>query len=134
MARRASHHALAAQAAELAFAAPQVIVHRLGRMALAGANPSRRDRREFTRMGSEKSAAFVESWMAMASTAWRMQLDFWLSCWGLGFSPWLGRGGRRTVNSLADAQRAGAAILASGLAPVHRRAVANAKRLGRQRA
>jgi hypothetical protein len=131
MARRASHHGLTAQATELAFAVPQVVAHRLGRMAVAGANPSSRDRREFTRMGSEKSAAFFESWMAMAATAWRMQLDFWISCWGLGFSPWLGRSGKRRMNSVADAQRAGTAILASGLAPVHRRAVANAKRLGR---
>ena len=129
MARRASHHGLATQAAELAFAVPQVMAHRLGRMALAGANPSSRDRREFTRMGSEKSAAFVES---MAGTAWRIQLDFWLSCWGLGFSPWLGHAGRRKVDSLAHAQRAATAVLSSGLAPVHKRAVANARRLGRQ--
>ena len=132
MARRASHHGLAAQAAELAFAVPQVMAHRLGRLALAGANPSSRDRREFTRMGSEKSAAFVESWVAMAGTAWRIQLDFWLSCWGLGFSPWLGRAGGRRVNQVTEAQRATTAILASGLAPVHKRAVANAKRLGRR--
>jgi hypothetical protein len=131
MARRSRSQALATQAAELAFAAPRVVAHRLGRMALAGARPSARDRREFTRMGSEKSDAFAESWLAMGATAWRLQLDFWLSCWGLGFSPWLGRGGKRTLNSLADSQRAAVDILASGLAPVHRRAVANAKRLGR---
>jgi hypothetical protein len=60
-----------------------------------------------------------------------MQMDFWVGCWGLGFSPWLGRAGRRTLNGMGHTQRATAAILASGLAPVHRRAVANAKRLGR---
>ena len=131
MARRSHSTALAAKAAELAFAVPQVMAHRIGRMVLAGANPSARDRREFTRMGSEKSAAFVESWIAMATTGWRMQVDFLLSLWGIGFSPWLGRGGKRAVTGVGDTQRAAAAILASGLAPVHRRAVANAKRLGR---
>lgn len=54
------------QAAELAVAVPQVIAHRLTRLALAGPAPSARDRREFQRMGVEKAAAFAESWNAMA--------------------------------------------------------------------
>ena len=44
---------VARQATDLAVAAPQVVAHRLTRMAMAGANPSARDRREFTRMVSE---------------------------------------------------------------------------------
>ena len=58
---------IARQAAELAVAVPQVIAHRLTRLALAGPAPSARDRREFQRMGAEKAAAFAESWNAMAS-------------------------------------------------------------------
>ena len=60
---------LARQAAELAVAVPQVIAHRLTRLALAGPAPSARDRQEFRRMGAEKAAAFAESWNAMAQQA-----------------------------------------------------------------
>src|SRR2546427_799414 len=42
-----------------------LVAHRLTRMAMAGANPSARDRREFTRMVSEKQTAFQQSWAAM---------------------------------------------------------------------
>ena len=41
---------VATQAAELALAAPQVVAHRVARMALAGATPSERDRKEFERL------------------------------------------------------------------------------------
>ena len=46
-------------------AAPQVVAHRLGRMAVAGPRPSAQDQREFHRMGAEKLAAFGEAWQAM---------------------------------------------------------------------
>ena len=51
---------LIAKAAELAFAAPQVVAHRVTRMAIAGPSLSERDRKEFQRMGAEKTAAFSE--------------------------------------------------------------------------
>jgi hypothetical protein len=124
---------LARQATELAMAVPQVVAHRVGRMALAGAQPSARDRREFHRMGQEKVEAFAESWMAMAAQAWRLQFDFWLSALGLGWTPWLKRAGPGAVEQVLAAQRAATAILGSGLAPVRRRAVANAKRLNAPR-
>src|SRR5438128_1971363 len=50
---------------ELAFAVPQVVAHRLTRMALAGPVLSARDRREFHGMGQEKVHAFWQSWFAM---------------------------------------------------------------------
>ena len=59
----------AAQAAELAMAVPQVIAHRVTRMAIAGPAPVARDRREFQRMSAEELAAFNESWNAMAQQA-----------------------------------------------------------------
>jgi hypothetical protein len=57
--------ALATQVIDLGLAVPQVVAHRVARMALAGLSPSMRDRREFHRMGAEKVAAFYESWNAM---------------------------------------------------------------------
>lgn len=116
-------HSLAAQTAALALAVPQVVSHRMGRMALAGPQPSARDQREFMRMGHEKTAAFFESWWAMGWQVMRLQQQAWMSMFGVGRSPWTGQG----------AQRAMAGILGTGLAPVSRRAVANAKRLSKTR-
>ena len=60
---------LAVKAVELAFAVPQVVAHRITRMALSGPKLSARDRKEFERMVAEKNAAFVESWIAMTARA-----------------------------------------------------------------
>ena len=93
------------------------------RMALAGASPSARDRSEFRRMGTEKIAAFTESWNAMAVEAVRANQQLALSCMQAFWFPWA-RPRRR-------ARRTALGILGAGMAPVHRRALANAKRLGR---
>ena len=111
---------VATQAVELALAAPQVMAHRLVRLALAGTSPSARDRREFHRMGAEKLAAFYESWNAMFLALLRAQLTLTLAPYQFWWSAGRGR-------------RAGLAILGAGLAPIHRRATANARRLRRQR-
>lgn len=124
--------ALATQAAELAFAAPQVVAHRVARMATAGARPSARDRKEFTGMVAEKQAAFFESWGAMAMQAAAAQQALaasWLkNCWALP-------GGKVPQGQAWAQQVQGAAlgVLSKGLAPVHRKAVANAKRLARSK-
>ena len=110
---------IATQAVELAFVTPQVMVHRLGRLALAGANPSSRDRREFQRMGAEKAAAMYESWNAMSLALLRANLSLALS----PYAWWFSDRGRRT----------GLGILGAGVAPFHRRATANARRLRRTR-
>lgn len=123
--RRRSSSTLAAQSAALAVAVPQVVAHRLTRLALAGPKPSVRDRREFHRMGAEKIAAFQESWSAMAAEAWRIQLQAAQAMW----FPWLAAGRTQAWSG----QRAARAILGRGLAPVRRKAVANAKRLQRTR-
>jgi hypothetical protein len=57
------------KSAELAWAAPQVVAHRVARMATAGPGFSARDRKEFQRMGAEKTAAFFESWFALFQQA-----------------------------------------------------------------
>lgn len=126
--RKRSSKSLAQQSAELAMAVPQVVGHRVTRMALAGGQPSPRDQREFQRMVDEKSAAFAESWQAMGAAALRanqqLALTMWSSCW----TPW----SKSSATPQAAARRwqqAAMGVLGTGLAPVHRRAVANAKRL-----
>jgi hypothetical protein len=115
--RRRSAAPLARQAGELAIAVPQVVAHRLTRMALAGANPSARDRREFSGMAQEKVHAFWQSWFAMGWAVLTATQKAWLA----------GLQGARVP--LLDAQ----AVLAHGMAPVHRKATANARRLARTR-
>jgi hypothetical protein len=115
---------------ETAMAAPQVVAHRMGRMATAGASPSRRDQKEFTGMVAEKQQAFVQSWMAMATQTLRLQQQLWASMWTVGLTPWP----HKPAASLAAARRmqsAAVSIAEKGLAPVHRKAVSNAKRLSK---
>jgi hypothetical protein len=127
-----SQQRLATRAAELAFAAPQVIGHRLTRMTRAGMTPSSRDQREFQRMAMEKGGAFFEAWNAMALQAFWSSQALWLSwmrsLWTLplGRTPSASRLGWQLYG-------VGLGLLNKGLAPVHRRAVGNARRLGRTR-
>ena len=121
---------LSTQVAELAWAAPFVVAHRVTRMMLAGLNPSDRDRKEFTLMRTEKAAAFHESWHAMALHTWQAQQalvsSFVLAVW----SPL----SVRQPSATATASRLHDAALGAwgeGLAPVHRTALANARRLSR---
>jgi hypothetical protein len=131
--RSRSPRTVHAQAAELAWAVPQVVAHRLARLAVAGARPTPRDRKEFARMFAEKHAAFGESWQAMAWQALRSQQSFAAALARAATMPPSPR--RKTAaHALAlqlQLQQAALAVLGKGLAPVHRRAVANAKRLGR---
>ncbi|HEX4233749.1 MAG TPA: polyhydroxyalkanoate granule-associated phasin [Caldimonas sp.] len=117
--RKPPASATAVKLAELGFAAPQVIAHRLTRMALAGPTISARDRREFTGMVMEKQAAVAQAWMGMFAEAVRFQQQFALSLL-TGATP------RRHA---ARAKSAASRITSAGLAPIHRKAVANAKRL-----
>ncbi len=122
MARRnAKSNRLARQVAELALAAPQVVAHRTARMAGAGVAPSRRDQAEFVRMGSEKLEAFHQSWSAMWAMGWTAQLEFAAAAT------------TATSRALAAASSSAMEVLSAGLAPVHRRAVSNARRLSRRR-
>ena len=125
---------LGRQASELMVAAPQVVAHRLGRMAVAGSRPSAKDQREFHRMGAEKVAAFGEAWQAMALQMLKANQQItgaMLRNW------WLTPGSLRGLNAPAlnkaavEWQMAALDVLGQGMRPVHRRAVANARRLGR---
>jgi hypothetical protein len=119
-----SQRKLAQQTLGLSMAVPQVIAHRVGRMAAAGPRPNARDRKEFHLMGAEKMTAFYESWAAMGMAAVQAQQSMWRAAM---FTPW-GKAAVPSANTLAQHTLR---VLSQGMAPVHRRAVGNAKRLGR---
>jgi hypothetical protein len=128
---RTSQH-LARQAIETSLAAPVVVAHRLSRMAASGSPLSARDRREFTTMGTEKVLAFWQSWVAMCMQAAASQMAFAqsaaISAWRIPF------GSRAKILPSSSALRhATHALMSAGLAPVHRTAVGNARRLSRRR-
>ena len=123
---------IVAQATELAFAVPQVVAHRVTRMALSGPVPSARDRKEFDLMHAEKAAAFGEAWNAMAAQAARSSQGLASSWLQALWSPTLQ--GRVSVTALAGQMHSAAlGVLGVGVRPLHRKAVANAKRLARTR-
>jgi hypothetical protein len=114
------------QLAELALAVPQVVAHRTARMAMAGTPLSARDRKEFELMHSEKTAAFAEAWLALWWQAALAQQRLMLA---------LMTGSTLAAPAtLAHALTHSAMqVLGHGLAPVHRHATANARRLTRLR-
>jgi len=95
---------------------------------IAGGSPSARDRAEFHRMGTEKVAAAAEAWNAMAVQALvenqKLALSFMQSFW----FPWLRPSSRSASRQLSNAALR---VLGSGMAPIHRHATANARRLRR---
>lgn len=123
---------LAVKAAELAYAVPQVMAQRITRMAIAGPLPSARDQKEFHTMSSEKTAAFVESWTAMAAQTLRVNQALSMTFLRAFWSPFYGISTTATT-LVTQLQSAAFGILEKGLAPVHGKAVANAKRLARTR-
>jgi hypothetical protein len=124
---------LAVKATELSMAASQVIAHRVTRMALAGPSLSDRDRKEFQSMVSEKHTAFAQAWSDMAMQAFRSNqalaesvLRFWF------VTPFLYN--KRSTGSVAAlVQKETIDILDKGIAPFHRKAVSNARRLAKTR-
>ena len=122
--------AIAVKAAQLSVAVPQVVAHRVTRMAMAGTPMSARDRKEFELMVAEKKSAFTEAFAAMAAQTVRANQAVGTSLLRSFWSP----SPRRNLSpSALAAQMQGAAlgVLAKGIAPIHRKAVANAKRLAR---
>ncbi len=121
---------VAKKAVELAVAAPQVVAHRVTRMAIAGPTLSERDRKEFNLMVAEKKTAFAEAWQAMTVQTVRanqtLAASFLRSMW----SP-RGWGNASAGKMAAQVQGAALGVLDKGMAPVHRKAIANAKRLAR---
>ena len=109
---------LALKTGEMLAASSVVIPVRLGRMASAGHSPSAHDRREFARMGPEKLQAATESWFAVALAWQQWQWRWWMQAW----QPW-------TATRTRAIPWAG--LAGTALAPIHRTATANARRLTR---
>ncbi len=131
-AQRRNAHAVAAQLMALSLAVPPVVAHRTARMALAGAHPSARDRKEFSGMVAEKQIAFSQAGMAMAAQAMRAQ-QTWMTSWAAGlWAPWTLRSGS-PLAAMQRMQEASLAIANQGLAPLQCKATANSKRLSRTR-
>jgi len=128
---------------EMMLAAPQVVAHRTTRMLMAGNTPNASDSREFKAMGDEKITAFAESWQAMASQAMTSQMQLATTLTQMAFkqsSAWWSPFGASRGMSTADMtqlghqmQSAAMQIASKGMAPVRKRAVANAKRLKKAR-
>jgi hypothetical protein len=142
---------LALKTGEMMLASAQVISHRTGRMAAAGAIPSARDQEEFTLMGQEKIEAAAESTQAMAARMISMSqqmgmlaLQQWMagasSIMALATSRTVAQSGKRQTEFMRDAMENSAAAASHlsdsigrlahhGLKPIHSRAMGNAKRL-----
>ena len=124
---------LTVQATEMALAVPQVVAHRLARLAFSGPLPSARDRQEFELMSAEKLEAFSESMNAMVHQACHAHGQLAASTLGSVWFPWLPQvqlaASAAPARYLDDVKT----MLGQGMAPLHQRATANARRLGRVR-
>ena len=121
---------LTVKSVELALSVPQVFAHRVTRMALAGPKLSARDRREFQIMVNEKHAAFAQAWSDMAMHAFRANQAFMASMLRFFFAP---LSQPSAASTAARLQSAAIGVLGKGLAPIHRKAVSNARRLAKTR-
>lgn len=118
--RRRRAASTSARLLELGMLAPAIAGSRLARMALEGASPSPQGRSELFAMVLEKQVAFAQAWAAMWTETLRMQLQLGVAC--MSSVPTTAQTARMAEAGL---QR----IAAQALAPVHRRVVANARRL-----
>ena len=144
---------LATQAFEMMWASAQVIAHRTSRMAIAGHSPNARDRREFTRMGHEKLEAGAKSAQAMAAHVLTLGQPWGVVAyrdWLRNYAALVSFANSRTASQMIARQAALAQALGQsalgmanaatsatklahrGLRPIHAKAVANAKRLGKR--
>lgn len=121
---------LARKTTEAAISSPQVIRHRLTRMALAGANPGNRDKKEFHGMITEKYVGFTKAWFAMGVATIRANLvisGFMVTGFFNPFSR-----NKFSVFALAGkVQEESMNVLNKGLTPLHKKVVSNSKRLAK---
>ena len=144
---------LAMKTAEMMLASAQVIGHRTGRMALAGPAPNARDRREFAMMGREKIEASAQSAQAMATHILTMSPHMGVQALNsmlrstaafvllassrtpgqlIARQVALARALGQSAVSIAGASKSATRLAHRGLKPIHAKAIANAKRLGKR--
>lgn len=146
---------VAAKTGEMMLASAQVIAQRTGRLAAAGAHPSVRDRKEFALMGQEKVLAANEAARDMAlrlgaasvhfgGVAFAQMLRNAQSMMGIAAAGSPQQAMERQATLARRVMREGAAtgaaavttagrVAAKGLAPVRKRAKANARRLAKRK-
>lgn len=113
------------QVAEINAVVPDILSRRLTRLAYAGVAPSRSDRSEMSRMSSEKWQAASQSAAAMAAFAMHQQMVMAQAFWQAVWAPWLGVSSAKRLPSTNPV----VGLLSAGIAPYHRIATANARRL-----
>jgi len=144
---------LAWKIGEMSMASAQVIIHRASRMAAAGPVPNARDRKEFTRMGHEKIEAATESAQAIAAHLVTMNLRLGARMFRqmvTGAAALMSLAGSRSLQqsiarqaklaqvvsrsttSVSRLSDSTARLARRGLKPIHARATANARRLGKR--
>ena len=144
---------LAWRIGEMSMASAQVIAHRTTRMAVAGPMPNARDREEFTRMGQEKVDAAGESARAMLTHLTSTNLALGARMFGrmmtattaltslaasrtptqfIARQAKLAEAMARSRTTATELSRSTARLAKRGLEPIHARATANAKRLGKR--
>ena len=140
---------------QMSTSAAHVIALRSTRMAAHGLDPNAADRREMHRMGAEKVDAFSRAGTALATGAMPLLSGMAMQAWRTSFdlvSASMRLAGSRTPSQTLARQRQLAGMLMRGataagdgstsaatarlahraLAPVHRKATANAKRLAKK--
>lgn len=143
---------LAFRAGEMMMASAQVIGHRTDRMTTGGSWANARDRREFSRMGREKFEAATESAQAMAAhmmtmdprpglRASQQMFEGTTAMTSLIASRTVGQYLERQARLMRVMSNSGTAaswfsdstarLAQHGLKPIHSRATANARRLGK---
>jgi hypothetical protein len=144
---------LVVKTAELMLSSAQVIGYRTGRMALAGLAPNARDRREFALMGQEKIEAGARSAQAMAkqlmtlnqplgmqavkkirrsTTAFMSLANSRTPGQLIARHAALARALGQSAVSMAAVSKNVTKLAHRGLKPIHAKATANAKRLGKR--
>lgn len=113
---------------EVSATAPMVIGYRLMGMAPPGTPPTARQRRELSRMSNEKIDAWYEGALATGQRVFEANLAMsgvlWRQIWAGSLSPGV---------FAAGFARLGPQLLTASLGPVHRRVMANNRRLSRER-
>ncbi len=123
----------AAKLGELGVAVPQVVTHRMTRMALAGPSLSVRDQQEFVGMVVEKPVAFTQAWVAMIGEAVQLQGQLTAGLLGSLITHPLAGQGEHLAQFMTHLVEGPMRVVDKGLHPIHSKAVDNARRLGQAR-